>query len=132
MTRAVLALALLLPAAAHAQPADEPSDPPRGTYTGSMMLADGLSIASFATGFVIARTYECDCEEMGSGYLMLFGLGGYVMGGPALHAIHDRHGRAWASGLLRVGLPVIGGSIAYGATRSAGQTAASAPACSAR
>ena len=94
-----------------ATPAPEAAKPlPSGPYPLPVMIGDAVGVALFAGGYALAVASEdCACEELGSGYLLMFGIATCV-GVPAM--VHDgqhRRGRAVASVALRVGLPIAAG-----------------------
>jgi uncharacterized membrane protein YeaQ/YmgE (transglycosylase-associated protein family) len=63
------------------------------SYAWQVMLADGASTALLFTDF---------------GDAMGLGLGGYLLGGPLIHAAHGNVGTGLGSAGLRVSLPVVG------------------------
>jgi hypothetical protein len=78
----------------------------------------------FALGVEVALgSADCECEELGSGYLMMFGISSYVAGGPAMHHHHRRYGAMVGSGALRLGLPLAAGLIAHQRDADRGATA---------
>lgn len=116
MLRLAPALVVLLAATtASASPESESQEAAADRpYTSSIMLADGISVSAVVGGYALARANaNCECEEMGSGLLMMLGVFGYTLAGPILHKEHDRLGHMMASGALRVVLPVVAGSVAH-------------------
>lgn len=116
MSRLAPGLVVLL-ASSTVSASPEPESEERATdrpYTSWIMLVDGISVSAAVGGYALARaTADCECEEMGSGLLMMVGLFGYTLGGPILHEEHERLGHMMASGALRVVLPVVAGSVAH-------------------
>lgn len=98
---------------AHADsPSPEPPDESIVTsYRGSTLAADGVALGVFAGGVAT-----------GSGRLALIGASLYVIGAPLVHTTNRRHGRAALSVAMRVGLPLLGFSIADSLPRDCGPT----------
>lgn len=98
--------------------------PEPGWYGWQIAAIDALGAALMITGYERTVSAEpCDCEEMGSGYLMLFGLYAYASSGPMLHRDHRRHGALVGSAALRVGLPLAAGLYAHARDPDDGWTA---------
>jgi hypothetical protein len=97
---------------ADADPSPSPS--PSGRWYGWKIAAVDLGGAgAFALGMYAAQaSRDCGCEEFGSGYLIMFGVGAYAAGGPGLHYGRDRPGAMVGSVALRAGLPAAGYLIA--------------------
>ena len=96
-----------------ASPAPSPARPAPGWYGWQIAGFDVLGAGLVALGVHVARDAEdCECEEFGSGYLMLFGGASYLAGGPTMHYRHRRPGVMVLSGALRFGLPIAAGLIA--------------------
>ena len=113
LPRLVLAAALLLPVASAR--ADEPSTaeaaPSRaGGYRLQTVAVDASSLALFMGG-----QYEDSGGRNGQAAagLMLSALGGYLLGGPLVHAAHHDGGRAIGDFFLRAALPALGAVIGY-------------------
>ena len=106
---AALVIVLGLAADTRAETPRDEAPPRRDGYAAEILVADILSAGMLLGGVAIARSSaDCDCEEMGSGYMMLLGGGGYLAGGPLLHHAHRRRGRTWQSAGLRLALPALG------------------------
>jgi hypothetical protein len=116
----LLGLAASMPAIAD----DEAVEPEARPYRSAMMLGDVAASALFASGIaVLIEGADCDCEEMGSGYLIMFGGGAYLGVGPMLHKEHRRGGRALLSVVMRVALPIAGGIVGAAIDDEASTTA---------
>ncbi len=77
-------------------------------------LIGGDAVASafiVGGGLLVWHNRNCNCEDM-SGELVLLGAGMYVMIGPLIHGDRHHGDRAFASGFLRIGMPLAGGLIA--------------------
>lgn len=110
-----MAVLLLLVATATAARADAPgmtapvtSAPVDQGDTDSYRLQTALCDAAALAMFAMAAKSE-DGDAAGT-----IGLGLYVAGGPIVHLIHHHNGRAVASLLLRVGLPMVVGAAGAG------------------
>lgn len=107
----VIAIVVGLAAPAGAETETVPEDRPvrHDGYGHWIVLADVLSAGLVAGGYGALKAYEdCECEEFLSGYLVMFGAGGYLSGGPMIHHEHGNRGRTWQSVALRVALPAVG------------------------
>ncbi|WP_394826494.1 hypothetical protein [Pendulispora albinea] len=89
-----------------AAPSEQP--PTRVRWYGYQTLLVDLA----SVGMVIAAGATKD------GGPAVFGVGGYIFGGPVVHAIHGRYATGAISLLLRLGLPAAGGGLAYAAAGS--------------
>jgi hypothetical protein len=104
-----IVVGLAAPAGADTQP--EAEEPPvrRDGYGLGIVVSDLVSAGLVAGAYGTFKHYEdCECEEFASGYLVMFGAGGYLMGAPMIHHEHGRDGRAWQSAALRLTLPLVG------------------------
>lgn len=106
----VIAIVLGLAATARAEKGEVEEKPVRHDgYGGWIVLSDVLSAGLVAGAWGTFKAYEdCECEEFLSGYLVMFGVGGYLSGGPMIHHEHRNRGRTWQSAALRVTLPALG------------------------
>ena len=77
-----------------------------------IILADAIAVAFVAGGYgIVVSSRDCECEEMGSVYLFLFGLSAYIA--PVIiHRDKDNTDSAILSGTARVALPAAAGLIA--------------------
>jgi hypothetical protein len=106
MLRRVLlagALAALFTTAESARAENEPQRNDETVWYGWQPLVVDLASATeltFALGL------------KGTDEFAVFGLGGYILGGPIVHALHDRWTTAAASLGLRLGLPLAAGGMA--------------------
>jgi hypothetical protein len=110
---AFVGLALAGAAARAETPTEQTHEPADGPYTGSMAIADAASLALVGGGYVWLRsTADCNCEDVGGGYVMLLGVAGYVSWPALLHHDHGSDGRAATSVIARVALPIAAGLVA--------------------
>jgi len=110
-------LASLAPAAAHAEQAP-PARPGPGWYGHHIAVFDAGALAITGLGVHLLFEYQdCECEEVGSMYLVMLGTGAYLFGGPILHHEHRRPAALVTSAALRIGLPL--GGLALASSRDA-------------
>lgn len=119
-----LAVSLVLVAAA-AIPADVRADarsspalegrrahseiPPRHWYGWQVMSADAVALATAGSAALITDAADGDAWTIGSAVFA----SGYALGGPTIHALQGRYGRAAGSLALRVGGPLLFGLAGY-------------------
>lgn len=91
-----------------------------------MMIAGDVFAATLIGGGlgIFWKYRNCDCEEMGSGPVMMLGVLAYASWGPLGHADQGSRPRAVASGALRIGLPLAGVALAQKLDRDTGTTLA--------
>lgn len=77
--------------------------PPSDSYGWQIGLVDATSIV------LVLSAASSDSESTG-----MLGIGGYLLGGPIVHARHGNLGRGFGSLALRVGLPVLVAKLATG------------------
>ncbi|HEX8108422.1 MAG TPA: hypothetical protein VF516_11875, partial [Kofleriaceae bacterium] len=77
-----------------------PQDPVVAPYYGLTLAADGVALVT-----AMAALGGGDSESRTR--LFQIAAGTYVLGGPLLHVVHGRPGRAAISLAMRVGLPVV-------------------------
>jgi hypothetical protein len=108
--------ALLIVACGAARPAAA-EEPVRDDYTGTIVVADLLSVgAAFGGGVLFAHSWggDCDtCEENTSGVfaggaLVVGGLAGYLAAAPAIHQRERGATATLRSVGLRLAIPAIG------------------------
>jgi hypothetical protein len=105
MRTLVIVLAISLAAStARAEPQTETGGERYGHW---IAIADAASVALLVGGYAHAvATGDDEGENFLGGYLIMFGLFGYVGGSAAIHRGHDQNGEAIASVALRAVLPV--------------------------
>jgi hypothetical protein len=130
MPRAALALALaarLAPASPAAADDAAPSERRIEDARPYIIASDLLTTGMIAGGAALAYAQR-DCTSHGCGlggfYLMIFGAGGYVSWPAFIHDDAGHRGRAFASGALRVTLPLAGIAVAQVLERDTGTTLA--------
>lgn len=77
--------------------------PPSQSYGWQIGLVDTAALV------LVSAAAGSDNERAG-----MLGIGGYVLGGPIVHATHGNPGRAVGSLMLRIGLPLVIGRLATG------------------
>jgi hypothetical protein len=104
---AIVGMLALLGGVARAD--DEPRPPPEpGFYGHHIAIVDGVAVGLTGLGFHLLYEYlDCECEEMGSGVLIMLGVGTYAMMPAMLHHERKRTASTVGSVSLRVGLPVM-------------------------
>ncbi|HEX4404316.1 MAG TPA: hypothetical protein VH560_05780 [Polyangia bacterium] len=117
LPRIVLVAALLLPVASARADDSSPAEaapPSSDGYRLQTFAVDASSLALFM-GFQRENSGEGD-GHLGR-ELLLGALGGYLLGGPIIHAAHGHGGRAIADFFLRAALPVLGAVIGDAASK---------------
>lgn len=96
---------------------DQSLQPPRAWYGGSILAVDVIALSVGIAGIGAVASDSSGVRD--AGLPILFGAGlTYVLGGPIVHATHDRLGMTFASLGLRVGVPM--GGLFLGAMVGAG------------
>lgn len=107
----MLAVLAVVPGRVRADPKPEDTGPQ--PYRPVLMVFDGFATL-FTAGFTaLAYHNRNDRGEDFSGEGVIFGLSYYLGGGPFLHHEAGHDGRAVASVVVRVGLPIAAGELAY-------------------
>ena len=83
-------------------------------YGGQTLMADAGGIGLITTALALDAA---GARGPAVGGTFLLGVGGLLLGGPVVHAVHGRWGRAGASLALRVGLPILGWAAGFGIGR---------------
>jgi len=115
MARAAIAMCVVValgaPARGDPAPEIEPATPAE-----MLVLGDAAALLFVGLGGVIEwHVYGCDCDTSGGFPLFIMGGSFYATFGPITHAKAGHPGRALASGVLRVGLPI--GAVALARSR---------------
>ena len=92
---------------------DHSLQPPRAWYGGSILAVDAIALSAGIAGIGAVVSDSSGVRDAGLPILIGAGLT-YVLGGPIVHATHDRLGMTFASLGLRVGVPM-GGCVSLGA-----------------
>jgi hypothetical protein len=82
---------------------------PRRWYGWQVMSADAIALAAAGSTALVADAVDGDPSTVGGAVFA----GGYVLGGPTVHALQGRYGRAAGSLALRVGGPLLFGVLGY-------------------
>jgi hypothetical protein len=82
---------------------------PRRWYGWQVMSADAITLAAAGSTALLTDAVDGDPSTVGSAVFA----GGYVLGGPTVHALQGRYGRAAGSLALRVGGPLLFGMIGH-------------------
>jgi hypothetical protein len=82
---------------------------PRRWYGWQVMSADAVAIAAGASTALVVDAAGGDPSSVGSAVFA----GGYLLGGPTVHALQGRYGRAAGSLALRVGGPLLFGLVGH-------------------